>query len=422
MLTRSALAVTAALLLLASCTSAHTTSTTRSSGATSTGSPFDPTYIHDLSLTVDDDDLDTLVDTYEDTGEKVWVEATVTIDGSTYDNVGLRLKGNSSLRSASNTPPEDLPYRIRLDKFVDGQTHHGYTDIAVRSNSTDSSLNEAVALELLGEAGLPTQASSHTRFRVNDGDTALRLIVELPDDDAWQQATFGEAGALFKAESDGDWSYRGDNPDDYADAFEQKSGEDVADLGVIAQLLDVANEADDKTFAEELPRLLDVQAFADYLAMMDLLDNFDDISGPGNNSYLWWSASTSVFTVVPWDMNLAFGASPGGMGGPGVGRGGMGAGPGGAGGEAPGGQMRDGQIPGGPGQQSNALVQRFHANTEFEALYNASVARLRNDLFTSGRASEILDRRSQVLTDQATDLIDPGSVASDAKSIAAAFG
>ena len=54
--------------------------------------------------------------------------------------------------------------------------------------------------------------------------------------------------------------------------------------------------------------------------MMDLLDNFDDIDGPGNNSYLWYDAASGQFTVVPWDMNLAFGGR-GGIGGRGNARG-----------------------------------------------------------------------------------------------------
>lgn len=49
-----------------------------------------------------------------------------------------------------------------------------------------------------------------------------------------------------------------------------------------------------------------------YLAMMELIDNFDDIDGSGNNTYLWYDAATRQFTIVPWDMNRAFGGALGG--------------------------------------------------------------------------------------------------------------
>jgi spore coat protein CotH len=75
------------------------------------------------------------------TGDKEWISATVTIDGTTFENAGLRLKGNSSLRGASfDTDPTALPWLIRLDKYVDGQSLDGYTQFVVRSNNSETSL------------------------------------------------------------------------------------------------------------------------------------------------------------------------------------------------------------------------------------------------------------------------------------------
>lgn len=429
-----------ALVLPAACSKSHTTSpsgastTVATSGSKSTstsqeGTPFDPTVLHDISVTVDPDDLEDMIATYESSGEKTWIEATVTIDGATYERAGLRLKGNSSLRGVANQAAESLPYRIRLDKFVDGQNHEGFTDIVVRSNGSATALNEAVALALLAEAGIASQASASTRFTVNDSGPTLRLIVELPDDDAWQDANFDGDGALFKAESSGDWSYRGDDPDSYVDVFDQESGSSRTDLTPVIDLLAFVDEADDATFAAKLGDHLDVESFATYLAMMDLVDNFDDISGPGNNAYLWWSEDSGILTVVPWDLNLAFGVSMGGGGGGQNGGGpGSGAPPGGARGGGvgmPGGDRPDGAPGGGPGGgggggfgRANPLVERFHATEAFEKLYDEQLETLRTKLFDSGRAQEILDARAQVLLDQATDLVDADTIQSEADAIA----
>ena len=54
---------------------------------------------------------------------------------------------------ASADEPEGLPWRIKLDKFVEGQNYQGETDIVVRGNNSETSLNEAVALELIGRPG-----------------------------------------------------------------------------------------------------------------------------------------------------------------------------------------------------------------------------------------------------------------------------
>ena len=38
-----------------------------------------------------------MISAYSQSGEKEWLSATLTIDGETFEEVGLRLKGNSSL-------------------------------------------------------------------------------------------------------------------------------------------------------------------------------------------------------------------------------------------------------------------------------------------------------------------------------------
>jgi spore coat protein CotH len=441
-----------------------------SSGGSSNGSTeavpelFDDAVVHTIDVSFDQAAYDEMIDTYIDSDEKAWIEATVTIDGVTYERAGLRLKGNSSLRglaanggsggpggdggragqpggfgpggSSSAEEPASLPWLIRLDEFVQRQDHQGYEDIVIRSNTSATSLNEAVALDLLAEAGLASQQAVATAFAVNGGEPVLRLAIEHPDDDAWQEAAFEGQGALYKAESTGDWSYRGDDPEAYVEVWDQEGGKDVADLAPLTELLQFLNESDDATLAAELPERLDVDAFATYLAMMELVANFDDIDGPGNNAYLWYDAATGQFTVVPWDMNLAFrqGGFGGGPGGtpptgfpargprpegeePPIGEPPTGARPPGA--PAEGAGEAGGAGAGGRFGRNNVLVERFHANADFEALYQEKLIELRDELYGSGAAEEILARWADTLTTEAGSLVDADTVAEEASAIGA---
>ena len=63
--------------------------------------------VHDIEVSYDQADYEAMIDAYVETGEKEWIEATVTIDGVTYEQVGLRLKGNSSLRGLRGSRAED---------------------------------------------------------------------------------------------------------------------------------------------------------------------------------------------------------------------------------------------------------------------------------------------------------------------------
>lgn len=390
---------------------------------------WDASTVHEIGIEVDPDAVAAMIDTYQETDEKEWLEATVTIDGETYERAGIRLKGNSSLRGLSDdSDPSELPWLIRLDKVVDGQSLDGWTSFVVRSNSSQTALNEAVALDLLAEAGLASEHAVASSFSVNDSDARLRLVVQDLDEE-WEAANFSTAGLLYKSEAGGDWSYRGDDPDAYTDVFDQETGDD--DLTPLIDVLDFLNNSSDEDFAAELPERLDVQAFARYLAFEELVDNVDDIDGPGNNSYLRYDATSGAFTVVAWDHNLAFGGAPGGGAG-GPGGGGF---PGGdrtdGGGERPSGMpsgMPTGMPEppdgagrpgggGGPGGGSNVLVERFTAVEEWADLVEEAKADLTDELVDSGYAEEVLERWSQVLTEQAGDLVDADTVQAEADAI-----
>jgi spore coat protein CotH len=422
---------------------------------------FDSSTVHDIGVTFDTGAYDAMIATFRETGEKDWIDATITIDGLTYTDAAMRLKGNSSLMSlrgrggmrgpvapdadpssapagpgpmgtASAEEPEGLPWLIRLDRNVDGQNHQGYVDLVIRSNGSSTALNEAVGLELLEAAGLASQQAIAAAFAVNGSEPRLRLAIEHPDD-VWMDTVLGENGALYKAESTGDFSYRGTDPDAYDEVFDQEAGKDVTDLGPLMELLRFINESDDATFAAELPARLDVDAFATYLAMMDLTGNFDDIDGPGNNAYLYWDAGTGVFTVVPWDMNLAFGGFGRGMGGGGFGEGRPGAG---ARPERPDRPVPDasgaprvrgqggipGSVPdGAPGRfgRGNILVERFHADAGFEARYQERLVELRAELYASGLGTTILETWVTMLSADATHLVDAATIEQEAAAIAA---
>jgi spore coat protein CotH len=487
---------------------------------------FDSSVVHEITVSFAQEDYDAMIGTYEASGEKDWIEATVVIDGETYEDVGMRLKGNSSIMSlrgggmgnmgpmGGNRPtqttetsttetveapaadgagitsttqagapqrdtwqgfpgaaggpggsvsadaPEGLPWLIDLDKNVDRQNHEGVVEFCVRSNGMETALNEAVSLELLEEAGLASQEASAVRFRVNGSEAVLRLVIENPDD-LWMAANFDISGALYKAESTGDYSYRGDDPDSYDEVFDQEAGKDNADLTPLVEFLDFINNSDDATFKTELPDRLDIDSFATYLALEDLIANSDDINGAGNNSYLYYDTKAAKFTVVAWDHNLSFGTM-----------GGAGRLPGGGDAMAPpyGAQMPDGfqvpygaqmpygfqmpdgaqlpdgfQIPygaqlpdgfqtpygvqmpdgamGGMGMmgRSNILVERFKANPEWEQLYEERLAELTSKLYESGAATGILTEWVTLLKTQASDLVDSATVDTEAATIAEYF-
>ena len=393
--------------------------------------------LHSVEITVDQSAYQEMITAYTSNQTKNWIEATVTVDGVAHEKAGLKLKGNSSLQGISaDTAPQQLPWLVRFDKFVDGANHEGMTRMVIRAGATTSALNEAVALDLLATTGLASEKAAHISLSVNGSDPVLRLTCQ-DLDESWGAQNFDVAGLLYKAESTGDYTYRGTDESAYKDVFDQETGE--ANLTPLIEFLQFINESSDADFQSGLAQRVDVDKMVTYLAFEDVIDNFDDITGPGNNSFLWWAEQANQMTVVAWDHNCAFGLKPGagvgqrwhGDGGQPPGGGGQPSGdgsapsngqpPGGAGGQQPPDARQQPGDGGGRGTRANALVDRFNSLMDGETKVSAERDRLKQELYTSGVAQTILDARAKVLTDQASSLIEQSAVEVDKQTIAVYF-
>ncbi|WP_078857110.1 CotH kinase family protein [Streptomyces sp. NBRC 109706] len=410
---------------------------------------------HEIEITFNEDEYAEMLRVFREEGEKEFIRADIVIDGTVLNDVGLRLKGNSTLMSLrsdgdgaagegggfgaggpggttlSDEEPENLPWLISFDEYQSGRAFQGRTEIALRPGTatSDTALNEALALSLTAADGQATQDFTFTSVAVNGGDSVPRLLLESPDE-PWA-AELGD-GVLYKARAGGSLDYLGDDPTDYEEAFRQVNAEGSYDLTPVMRLLQFVADADDEEFATELENHLDVDSFARYLATQALISNGDAMDGPGNNYYLWYDTDNERFTVLSWDLNLALGS----MGTPGGGEDtdppegmdppddmelpeGM---------ELPDGmelpegfEPPEGMVPpgdrelpegmelpeegAGGGRGSGALKERFLADDTFQELYERAYAELREELIDDGVALDLLDS----LTEQAGNAGDDGA-------------
>ena len=254
-----------------------------------------------------------MLSTFREDGEKEYIRADITIDGTLIEDVGLRLKGNSTLQSLSNNSmgggggggmtqlfednPEELPGLMSFDEYEEGRAYQGMTEIALRpaTSGSEVAINEALALELTAESGQITQDYTITSVTVNGSESAARIVVDAPDTE-WADEL--GSGVLYKARAGGSLDYVGDDPTEYEDSFRQINAEGAYDLQPVMTLMKFLNESTDEEFAEELDDYVDTESFAKYLATQEILSNNDAMDGPGNNYYLWYDTTEKQFTVL----------------------------------------------------------------------------------------------------------------------------
>lgn len=348
---------------LSACSSTNTSSTSSSSAAvfesTSSNSNdiganqtsiFDG-QAHEVSMTVSDENLKTLLEAFQNDNEKTWVDADVTIDGTKIEKVGIRLKGNSTVKtlssatleatdsvsasatasataSSDNTTdsnsnattdnkqpaagggggnsassidadkPQTWPFLIAFDKNTENQVFQRYSRMSLRPGIPV--LNEAVALGMTEKTGQKTQKYTYVKYTLNGYDQTTRLMIVVPDE--YYAAELGD-GILYKSDSESSFSYQGDDSATYEDQFKQVNGDD--NESPIIELLKWFDNASDEELAADLAKHIDVDSFAQYVATQNLLVNSDDMAGPGKNYYLWYDNKTKLFTVISWDLDLS---------------------------------------------------------------------------------------------------------------------
>ncbi|MCV7223626.1 CotH kinase family protein [Mycolicibacterium elephantis] len=310
---------------------------------------FDPTVPHELTIELSEAEYDDIVAQFKADGDKKWVSADVTIDGTAIGDVAVRIKGNSTLmglrgiyfgakpgegRTGSGGPgpgpggppgggpprefpgmakvsaddPTSLPLLVSFDENAEGRGYQGRTELSVRPGAPV--LNEALSLTAM--TGQPTQRYSYVTYSIN-GNTTTRLVLEHPDE-GYANGLLDSDGYLYKARVKSKLEYRGPDQSAYAEQFKQINAADTGNLQPLINFLEWLNGADDEEFARGLGEWVDLESLACYAATQNLLVNADDMAGPGQNYYLWYDLADRRFRVLSWDLNMAMMMADPGLG------------------------------------------------------------------------------------------------------------
>jgi spore coat protein CotH len=387
---------------------------------------FDPEVPHALSIELSDAEYDDMVTQFAADGDKKWVTADVTIDGTVISDVGVRLKGNSTLMklrgikfgpegmpspppfgpfaAVSADIPTSLPLLLSFDENAEGRGYQGLTELSVRPGAPV--LNEAMALSMTAMTGQPTQRYAYVTYSIN-GESTTRLVLEHPDD-TYASMLFDSDGYLYKARAGSRLEYRGPDQSDYAHQFKQINAADTGNLQPIINFLKWLGTADDAEFDRSLAKWVDVESFARYVATQNLLHNGDDMAGPGQNYYLRYDLQTQKLSVLSWDLNLAMvrGDPHIGPHDPVVMKFPSGFPP-----------PPDTSPGGGPSpfKTGNALKERFLKSVAFTDVYETTYWRLYEQMYADGRALDLLD--SVVSNVPVTDGLSAETLTSEADSL-----
>ncbi|GLX69369.1 CotH kinase family protein [Paenibacillus glycanilyticus] len=271
-------------------------------------SVFPKDKVVDVKITIDKDEFQDILD---NASAEEYHTASVDYNGEHFDNVAIRAKGNLSLRSVVQMDDSDrYSFKLSFDEYVN-QTLGGISKINLNNNFSDPSyMREFLTYELAEQMGLPTPKFSYVNVYVNDKLWGFYLAVEQVGD-SYLDRNFGNSyGALYKAimSTGSDLKWIDDKLDSYP-GLTQKSKS--SNNNVLIDMLDELNNGTDwKDY-------VDVDDALGYIALNVATNNTDSyIGGNKQNYYLY--ENEGVWSILPWDYNMAFGGMgnmTGGFGG-----------------------------------------------------------------------------------------------------------
>jgi len=223
-----------------------------------------------------------------------WFGATVTVDGETHADVGVRKKG--FIGSQSDNKPS---LKLRFDKYVDGQSLGGVMERMTLNNSVQdlSFVNTCLSYRVFAASGNPAPRCNFATVAVNGKDLGLYVHVEEFKAPFLARHFDSAAGNLYEGNlSDFTPTYRG--------TIEKKTNEDAADWsdvdGVVAALADPSDAG-----LEALGEIVDLDRFLSFWATEVLVGHWDGYAGDRNN-YWFYRAPGGRFVFLPWGTDDTF--------------------------------------------------------------------------------------------------------------------
>lgn len=302
---------------------------------------YDPEVVRTIFLKFDSDDWEAEMADFKPTD--VERPAQMTVDGKTYDNVGVGFRGASSFFMVGAGSKRSL--NISMDLVDSKQRLLGYKSLNLLNSNGDGTMMRSVLYSHVANQFLPTPKVNFVRVVINGEDWGIYQNAQQFDKSFLQESFKTKNGCRWKVPGSprggGGLTYVGDRLEDYQRLYSIKSEDKESAWQRLVLLCKILNDTPIEQLEEELSTILDIDNVLRFLAV--------DVTLINNDGY-WVRASDynifldekGIFHLVPHDMNESFsGASMGPGGGRGFGPGGPGPG---------------GPRPGGPGSPNLSAV------------------------------------------------------------------
>jgi len=226
----------------------------------------------------------------------------------TVENVGFRLRGNSSRQA------EKKAFKISFNTFEAGRKFHGLEKMNINGDHNDPSVvRSKMCWDIYNEAGVPASRSNHVILYINNEYYGLYTNVEHIDEEFIKKRFPDNSGNLWKCLYPATLEYLGSNPDLYK---EEDAGRRIYNLKTntaednyekLAHFIDVLNNYTGDELICELEKIFNIDNYLKVVALDVLSGNWDGHIPNKNNFYLYHDPCTDKINFINYDLDNTFG-------------------------------------------------------------------------------------------------------------------
>ncbi|MBT3570959.1 MAG: hypothetical protein HN498_01195, partial [Flavobacteriales bacterium] len=240
------------------------------------------------------------------------IPATLTLNGTVYDSVGVRYKGNSTFCLPNDNSNSKVPYNIDFNYFIDSQKVLGYNKMKLANAWMDPTFVKDITASNIYRNYLPSGEANLVKLHVQGNYLGLYVNTESINKQFTKKHFDEKSGPLFKCDNIDRFCdtanapasyppsliYLGNDSTLYYNSYDMKSDNGWEQLVNLIKVLDLD--------FQNIDSVLNVDRTLWAFAVNSVISNLDTYNGYYIHNYYLYQTKDSLFQMIPWDLDNSF--------------------------------------------------------------------------------------------------------------------
>ena len=240
------------------------------------------------------------------------IPATLTLNGISYDSVGIRYKGNSTFCLPNDNSNPKVPYNLDFNYWIAGQKLLGKKKVKLANAWMDPTFVKEFSASQIYKNYLPTPEINLNKLYVQGNYLGLYVNTESINKQFVKKHFDEKSGVLFKCDPSGmfcdtagsppsgepNLKWLGEDSTSYYNSYTIKSDNGWEELMDLIKAINLT--------PQDIDSILNVDRTLWAFAVNQVVSNLDTYNGYYIHNYYLYQTKDGLFNMIPWDLSESF--------------------------------------------------------------------------------------------------------------------